>query len=371
MAPLQDEAGPSNGGAGQKRTAEDSRKLRSEYRAFQKSIHRDGDDLISINKSSQLLGHLDNLNSLNTRVEGPREQVEDTECFLVLCQKGAEAARRVIGAGKGRTPHDLIRALKTEFVSTGNPQEDGANIPDVFNWVALTRVAAKYFKHAPGVSCMLGPMNAAPKARKVSVRQPKKPLGVLVNPADVEIVASKEAADGNLEELKAALRKNQGVNLLQCIINHKSFSQSVENLFALSSCVKDGWAALSKAPGGGYNVTLLADEENKRLGKNQQRTQAIFGFDMDTWDDWCTRVRPEDCIMSHRPPAELPGALPPAAPAAAPAAGGSGLQASRKRPPARKSPQHEDSDEEEEEEDYDEQAAQARARKGKKKIRTI
>lgn len=75
------------------------------------------------------------------------------------------------------------------------------------------------------------------QARKVSVRQPKKPLGVLVNPADVEIVASKEAADGNLEELKAALRKNQGVNVLQCIINHKSFSQSVENLFALSSCV--------------------------------------------------------------------------------------------------------------------------------------
>lgn len=64
---------------------------------------------------------------------------------------------------QGRTPHDLVRALKTEFVSTGNPQEDGANIPDAFNWVALARVAAKYFKHAPGVSCMLGPMNAAPK----------------------------------------------------------------------------------------------------------------------------------------------------------------------------------------------------------------
>ncbi len=64
---------------------------------------------------------------------------------------------------QGQTPHDLIRALKTEFVSTGNPQEDGANIPDAFNWGALTRVAAKYFKHAPGVSCMLGPMNAAPK----------------------------------------------------------------------------------------------------------------------------------------------------------------------------------------------------------------
>lgn len=75
------------------------------------------------------------------------------------------------------------------------------------------------------------------QARKVAVRQPKKPLGELVNPADVEIVASKEAADGNLAEMKSAIAKNQGVNLLQCIINHKSFSQSVENLFALASCV--------------------------------------------------------------------------------------------------------------------------------------
>lgn len=81
--------------------------------------------------------------------------------------------------------------------------------------------------------------------------------------------------------------------------------------------MKDGRVALSKAAGGGYMVTALTDDESNRLGKNKERTQAIFGFDMDTWDDWCTRVRPEDCIMPHRPPAILPNGDPISAPAGA------------------------------------------------------
>ena len=84
--------------------------------------------------------------------------------------------------------------------------------------------------------------------------------------------------------------------------------------------VRDGWVALSKAPSGGYKATFLEEAEAKRLGKDKERTQAIFGMDMDTWDEWCTRVRPEDCIMPHRDPVVLPGMQPaPAAAAAAPA----------------------------------------------------
>lgn len=67
-------------------------------------------------------------------------------------------------------------------------------------------------------------------------------------------------------------------------------------------------------------MRALTDAEQEARGRAlPARTQAIFGFDMDTWDDWCTRVRPEDCIMAHRPPVELPGALPAAAPTATPA----------------------------------------------------
>lgn len=69
-----------------------------------------------------------------------------------------------------RTPADLIRCLKAQYVASagGNGQEEGATVPEAFNWAALAQGTAQYFKHAPGLSCMLGPMDAAPKVRPVS-----------------------------------------------------------------------------------------------------------------------------------------------------------------------------------------------------------
>ena len=54
-------------------------------------------------------------------------------------------------------------------MASGNAQEDGANIAEAFNWMAFARDVAQYFKHAPGLSCMLGPMDAAPKVCLCSV----------------------------------------------------------------------------------------------------------------------------------------------------------------------------------------------------------
>ena len=62
-----------------------------------------------------------------------------------------------------RNPLDLIRGLRAQYVASGNAQDDGANVAEAFNWMAFARDVARYFKHAPGLSCMLGPMDAAPK----------------------------------------------------------------------------------------------------------------------------------------------------------------------------------------------------------------
>lgn len=60
---------------------------------------------------------------------------------------------------------DFIRALRAvhalgdQALPDDEPLQAGA-----FDWGALARASAKYFKPAPGVDCMLGPMDAAPKA---------------------------------------------------------------------------------------------------------------------------------------------------------------------------------------------------------------
>ena len=48
-------------------------------------------------------------------------------------------------------------------MSAAGGQAEGALDPEAFDWAGLARAAGRLFKRAPGLSCMLGPMDAAPK----------------------------------------------------------------------------------------------------------------------------------------------------------------------------------------------------------------
>ena len=66
---------------------------------------------------------------------------------------------------------------------------------------------------------------------------------------------------------------------------------------------------VTKAENGeGYTVTALDDASMAKLKEGKERTQVIIPLDMYDWEDFCTRMRPQDCLMSHRPPAIIPGA---------------------------------------------------------------
>lgn len=94
--------------------------------------------------------------------------------------------------------------------------------------------------------------------RKVSVRQPKKPLGALVNPAEIQIANTKDHSDKNAEDMRLKIMERNNINLLQCIINHKSFSQSVENLFAFSFLVRAQSATSSYMCRGSTIISAVA-----------------------------------------------------------------------------------------------------------------
>lgn len=78
------------------------------------------------------------------------------------------------------------------------------------------------------------------QVRKQVTRQKKQPLGKLVAAEEVDVVEQEqEEVVRNMSEMWGALTRGDGqpANLLECIINHRSFSQTVENLFALSFLV--------------------------------------------------------------------------------------------------------------------------------------
>jgi len=61
---------------------------------------------------------------------------------------------------------DFVRALRAVHAPEHQALEDHEALPaGAFDWRALAAVAAPYLRPAPGASCLLGPLDAAPKAR--------------------------------------------------------------------------------------------------------------------------------------------------------------------------------------------------------------
>lgn len=73
--------------------------------------------------------------------------------------------------------------------------------------------------------------------------------------------------------------------------------------------VRDRRVTVTRAEDGrGYTVTALDKASMEERKKGKERSQCIISLDMHDWEDYCTRVHPDSCIMSHRPPARIPGA---------------------------------------------------------------
>ena len=73
--------------------------------------------------------------------------------------------------------------------------------------------------------------------------------------------------------------------------------------------VRDGRVTVTRAENGqGYMVTGLSKEDMEALRKGKERSQCILSLDMRDWEYFCTRVHPDSCLMTHRPPAYIPGA---------------------------------------------------------------
>ncbi len=90
------------------------------------------------------------------------------------------------------------------------------------------------------LSCARCVKECAAQVRKQITRQKKQPLEKLVAAEEVDAVPEEqEEVIRNMYEMMGALdsRDGKAANVLECIINHRSFSQTIENLFALSFLV--------------------------------------------------------------------------------------------------------------------------------------
>ncbi|KAF6265615.1 Nse4 C-terminal-domain-containing protein [Scenedesmus sp. NREL 46B-D3] len=294
------------------------RVLRAEYRSLHSATIAGKENLI-LNGGDELRVKLTQLEDLHKKVARPREHAVDAEVFAQLTECSLNMIKRGQAANKGRTPADLIRALRQRFIA--DPLMV-AGLPSLaaFDWAALGAEASLIHRTAPGISCMLGPLSAEAKARKAIVRQAKRSAAeAVVHPDELQDIheEEKQETDRNMENMWRQLKRlapGTHVRVTHLVCNHSSFAQTVENIFTLSFLVRDQHVRLLADAEAGLLVQPVSEAE-KHAAQQQgvKAQQFMMSLSMQDWDIMKQLVPRTASMMPHRPGPGTPS----------PAAGGS------------------------------------------------
>ena len=177
-----------------------------------------------------------------------------------------------------------------------------------------------FFRSIPRHDCMLGPIDLklAPKKEKVKrekkatveykVEKPKEMRSTAAaggeNAENVLIDNSKNMfrLHENLQkELFTKLRgKVENVPVFDAVMDPKSFTQTVENLFALTFLVKDACAWI-KIDDDVPTVTPIAKNNEAKHGQEiPPDTQFIAAFSYDDWQHICQEFDIQKGLLEHR-----------------------------------------------------------------------
>lgn len=204
------------------------------------------------------------------------------------------------------------------YVDDPDAQATAAVDPSAFNWAAVTASRMRgWFVPCPISYHMLGPMAAVPKPKRaVGQRRKRQPLGQAVRPDDIDNINNeeKQETDKNMEVmwniLRQKERENKPVHLLELVMNHASFSQTVENLFTLSFLVKDNKVELKHSDQGVMvSVARRPDQKQSTADggppvvkekEDKERVQFVVSVNYDEWEIWKRVVHVDKVLMPHR-----------------------------------------------------------------------
>ncbi|KAF7534396.1 hypothetical protein G7054_g6252 [Neopestalotiopsis clavispora] len=211
---------------------------------------------------------------------------------------------------------------------------------DLCNWEHLGRFSSLPSIRRSAVSgFLLGPLSVEKKIRKIAKRSAPFRPGALqeVRPEvvdanaiqrkedsdltvicrnifnrlnDVQIEAQEKAEEayeqsGNCDAIMDSygLKGTGGLSYFRCVINPRSFGQTVENIFYVSFLIKDERLRLDFDDEGHPTLAPLDDEdraESNSKGNGSQKHQAIFHLDKAQYDAIIEAYDIKESIIEHR-----------------------------------------------------------------------
>lgn len=289
-------------------------------------MHRIGKELVDegaifsdpLDRRMTLALMIDDVDYLYTKVERPREAAAVMALDVQIAEHGLLMAERASGKARCRMPTDFIKALRASHGTEDAAMFAGAPLPAAcLDWAAVGVSAAACAERgaAPGAATMLGPLGAGARARRTYQRRQRAEEGERVTAKDIDLGAKekeKQETDALAQEMLQQLQAQSRAGLplvpfTTLVCNHRSFGQTLENIFALSFLLKGGHVALQPSgdPEGGMAVRFLGVGEALNAAKAGAK-QVCLALTMDSWEIMCAVAarRPEGrrCLMPHRAP---------------------------------------------------------------------
>lgn len=150
---------------------------------------------------------------------------------------------------------------------------------------------------------MLGGTDSEMKQRKISISRKRGKPTESTRPVMVADSGSENSSetDKNIKTMFNILRKQKCARLEALVLNRRSFSQTVENIFALSFLVKDGRVEINLDNNKNHIIVPRnAPTANGMASGEGSYSQFIFRFDYKDWKLMMKSIESGQELMPHR-----------------------------------------------------------------------
>jgi hypothetical protein len=226
-------------------------------------------------------------NQLEREVRYVRESVLDVVNLKEISKAASKQATALTVVTQAVTADKLIRELRSKF----RGRDDAEGSDGDFDWAKLGRMVSSMFAAVPPVDFLLGPIGKAVAGKKERQRRVRDEDGdaETVRPEDVtekneELVEATQQRLASLSARLATLSQAAGVDgkigkveFFSTLVNPKSFTQTVENIFDFSFLLKQGHVGLS-VEDGAPKIEPFSAREAKDDDADQKSTQLVVSF---------------------------------------------------------------------------------------------
>jgi len=276
-------------------------RLAKEQKALRTDIECHQEDL-ALPKSGLFDGYAKQAQDTFQKVEDVRSAIKDAEIVRLLSESVAKQAGNIGLSNQKITGMLFFQKLSDVFSSTtplGKP---------AFDFAELGRQTQVFFRPLPQFDCLLGSINIQFAPKKERAKREKRTEGAASSMAS-STQLKEEAADDSGQgmyklhqdlhkELAKKLKESErAIPVFETVVDPKSFTQTVENIFAMSFLVKDGYARLTVDED---EPMMQASNLDKTAAQSKHEVQFVAAFSYEDYMKICEEFEIEQGGLKHR-----------------------------------------------------------------------